>query len=199
MRILFVFCHPSPESFTAAVLATARQTVEGLGHETRTIDLYGEGFAPAMSREEWEGYHTPVTNEVPVAGHLAALRWAEAVFFVYPTWWYGQPAMLKGWLDRVLIPHGVFAMPEPGKPIRGLLKNITHIGALTTLGSPKWWWFTMGMPGRRVLLTGLRVLCHPRCKTLWIGLHQMDSVSDSRRRDHLKKIAFRVQRFIRPS
>ena len=110
-----------------------------------------------MTLEEWQGYHTPVSNEAPVGTHLTALRWAEALFFVYPTWWYGQPAMLKGWLDRVMIPHGIFAMPEPGKPIRGLLTNIQRVGVLSTLGSPKWWWLLMGVPGRRIILTGIRV------------------------------------------
>ncbi|MGL4323623.1 MAG: NAD(P)H-dependent oxidoreductase [Beijerinckiaceae bacterium] len=199
MRVLIVFCHPSQTSFTAAVLQKALETFHAQGHETRIIDLYRENFQPAMTLEEWQGYHTPVSNEVPVAAHLAALRWAEALFFVYPTWWYGQPAMLKGWLDRVMIPHGIFAMPEPGKPIRGLLTNIQRVGVLSTLGSPKWWWLLMGVPGRRIILTGIRVLCHAKCKTMWMGLHRMDSVAEQDRSRHLEKVSRRLQSFMRVS
>ncbi|WP_227651267.1 NAD(P)H-dependent oxidoreductase, partial [Klebsiella pneumoniae] len=64
----------------------------------RVLDLHAEGFDPVMSVEERRAYHTPGINEQPVAGHLQALRWCEALLFVYPTWWYGLPAMLKGWL-----------------------------------------------------------------------------------------------------
>lgn len=199
MRVLIIYCHPSTTSFTAAVLAQTLATLHAANHETEVIDLYRQGFNPVMGLQEWQGYHTPGENEKPVADHLAALRRADGLLFIYPTWWYGQPAMLKGWLDRVLLPHGVFAMPEPGKPIRGLLQNITRIGVLTTLGSPKWWWFMMGMPGRRIILTGIRVLCHPKCRTTFVGLHEMDSVSAEKRGDHLKKVRQRLQTFMRMS
>lgn len=199
MRVLIVYCHPSPASFTAAILQQACRALADMGHETEIIDLYAEGFNPAMSLSEWQGYHTPVENEKPVAAHLAALRRADALLFVYPTWWYGQPAMLKGWLDRVLVPHGTFAMPEPGKPIRGLLPNITRLAVLTTLGSPKWWWFLMGMPGRRILLTGVRMICHRRCRTAFLGLHQMDSVTAAQRKQHLEKVTDRLRTFMRLS
>jgi NAD(P)H dehydrogenase (quinone) len=134
-------------------------------------------------------YHTPGLNEEAVADHLAALRWCEALVFVYPTWWYGPPAMLKGWLDRVWVPHATFEMPEPRKPIGRVLTNIRVIAAVSTLGSPWWWWkLGMGEPGRRMLLRGLSVLCAPRCRTTWLALHQMDSVSETKRKRFLDKV-----------
>ncbi len=155
MKTLVVHCHPSPASFTAAVRDRVLKGLAAAGHEVRLIDLYGEGFDPVMSRQEREDYHTAGLNEQPVAEHLAALRWCEALVLVYPTWWYGQPAMLKGWLDRVWVPHATFRMPEPGKPIGRILTNIRFIAAVSTLGSPWWWWtLAMGEPGRRILLRG---------------------------------------------
>jgi putative NADPH-quinone reductase len=145
-----------------------------------------------MSREERAGYHTPGENARPVAGHLDRLKRAEALIFVYPTWWYAQPAMLKGWLDRVLIPHETFAMPEPGRPIRGLLPNIRLVGVITTLGAPKLWWWLMGLPGRRILLTGIRVLCAPSCRTFWLGLHSIDSAGEGERKAFLGRVNQRL-------
>ncbi len=108
---------------------------------------------------------------------------------VYPTWWYGQPAMLKGWLDRVWVPHATFRMPEPGKPIGRILTNIRFIAAVSTLGSPWWWWtLAMGEPGRRILLRGLSVLCAPGCRTKWLALHRMDSASEAERTRFLAKV-----------
>jgi NAD(P)H dehydrogenase (quinone) len=194
MRILIVYCHPCAESFTAAVRDTAMQTLTQRGHETRLIDLYAMGFDPVLSAEHRRAYHTPGENERAIADHLEALRWCEGLIFIYPTWWYGQPAMLKGWLDRVWVPYATFGMPEPGKPISRVLTNIRLIGAISTLGSPKWWWWVMGAPGRRTLLTGLSVLCAPRCRTFWLGLHRMDSCSPADLDGFLTKIRRRLER-----
>jgi putative NADPH-quinone reductase len=102
--------------------------------------------------------------------------------------------MLKGWLDRVWVPYATFGMPEPGKPISRVLTNIRLIGAISTLGSPKWWWWVMGAPGRRTLLTGLSVLCAPRCRTFWLGLHRMDSRSPADLDSFLARIRERLRR-----
>jgi NAD(P)H dehydrogenase (quinone) len=189
MRALVVYCHPQPESFTAAVRDRVLAGLAAGGHEARVLDLYAMGFDPVLSRQGRADYHTPGLNEEDVGGHLAALRWCEALIFVYPTWWYGPPAMLKGWLDRVWVPHATFEMPRPMKPIGRVLTNIRVVAAVSTLGSPWWWWKVgMGEPGRRILLRGLSVLCAPGCKTIWLALHQMDSVPEAKRIGFLKRV-----------
>jgi len=189
MKTLVVYCHPSSESFTAAIRDRVLSGLAAAGHETRLLDLYASGFDPVLSRQERADYHTPGLNEREVGEHLAELRWCEALVFVYPTWWYGPPAMLKGWIDRVWVPHATFRMPEPGRPIGRVLTNIRLVAAVSTLGSPWWWWrLVMGEPGRRILLRGLSVLCAPRCRTLWLALHGIDGASDAQRRRFLGKV-----------
>ncbi len=194
MRVLIVYCHPCSESFSAALRDASLEALGEAGHETRLFDLYAMGFDPVLTAEQRRAYHEPGDNERSVEEHLDALRWCEALIFVYPTWWYGPPAMLKGWLDRVWVPFATFGMPEKGKPITRVLTNIRVIGAISTLGSPKWWWWIMGAPGRRTLLTGLSVLCAPRCRTFWLALHQMDSQTPPRRAAFLGKVRARLQR-----
>lgn len=194
MRVLVVYCHPCAESFNAAVLAASLQELAAAGHESRLIDLYADGFDPVLSAQERRDYHTPGLNEAGVTPHLEALRWCEALIFIYPTWWYGPPAMLKGWLDRVWVPYATFGMPEKGKPITRVLTNIRWIGAISTLGSPKWWWWIMGAPGRRTLLTGLSVLCARGCRTFWLGLHEMDSRGPSDRAAFIDAVQKRLRR-----
>lgn len=189
MRVLLVHCHPVPESFGAALRDAALTALSDKGHEVRLTDLYAEGFDPVMGADERRAYHDARANEVPVAAHLENLRWCEGLVFVYPTWWYGPPAMLKGWLDRVWIPHATFTMPEPGKPIGRVLTNIRLIGAISTLGSPWWWWrFAMGEPGRRILIRGLRPLVALQCETFWLALHEMDSAGPEKRAAFLEKV-----------
>lgn len=194
MRVLVVYCHPLEDSFVAAVRDAALAQLQADGHEVRLLDLYAMGFDPVLSAQARRDYHTPALNERGVEEHLGSLRWCEGLLFIYPTWWYGQPAMLKGWLDRVWLPHATFTMPEHGKPIGPMLTNIRLIGAISTLGSPKWWWWLMGMPGRRTLLTGLRVLCAPRCKTFWVSLHNMDNTSAEARGEFLVRVRERLSR-----
>lgn len=197
MRVLVVYAHPCEESFSAAVRDRTVATLTRCGHEVRLLDLYAMGFDPVMSAGERRGYHMPVENERPVADHLAHLRWCEALLFVYPTWWYGQPAMLKGWLERVWVPHATFRLPEPGKPIARTMTNIRVVGAVSTLGSPRWWWWVMGAPGRRTLLTGIAVLCAPGCRTFWLAHHRMDSSTPQSRAAFLERVARRLPSLLR--
>ncbi|MCZ8259307.1 MAG: NAD(P)H-dependent oxidoreductase [Beijerinckiaceae bacterium] len=188
MKILLVYCHPRKGSFTEAARDTAIAALQGAGHEVDLLDLYAEGFNPVMSDAERAGYHKRGENRVPVASHLDRVKAAEGLFFVYPTWWYAQPAMLKGWLERVLIPHETFTMPEGNQPIRGLMRNIRLLVVVTSLGSPKWWWWLVGRPGQRILLSGIRVLCHPKCRTIWLALHRIDGVGEDARKAHLHRV-----------
>jgi NAD(P)H dehydrogenase (quinone) len=188
MRVLVVYCHPDPESFTAAVRDEALRGLSAGGHESRVIDLYGEGFNPVLSLEQHQAYEIAGSNEAGVRTHLEHLRWAEALVFVYPTWWYGQPAMLKGWLDRVWVPHATFTLPEGNAPIARVMTNIRHIVAATTLGSPGWWWRVVGEPGRKVLLRGIAALCHPRVKRTWLALHRIDSARATERDMYLARV-----------
>jgi NAD(P)H dehydrogenase (quinone) len=194
MKVALVYCHPCEASFNAAVRDEALGALRSAGHEVQLIDLYAMGFDPVLTAAQRRDYHTPGVNEAGVEEHLAALRWCEALIFIYPTWWYGLPAMLKGWLDRVWLPHATFSMPEGNKPIGRVLTNIRLIGAISTLGSPKWWWWLMGAPGRRTLLTGLSVLCAPRCRTFWLGLHRMDNVDLAGRKAFLGKVRAKLVR-----
>ncbi|MCZ8374462.1 MAG: NAD(P)H-dependent oxidoreductase [Beijerinckiaceae bacterium] len=188
MKILLVYCHPRKASFTEAARDTAIAALQGAGHEVDLLDLYAEGFNPVMSEAERAGYHTRGENRLPVADHLDRVKAAEGLVFVYPTWWYAQPAMLKGWLERVLIPHETFTMPEGNQPIRGLMQNIRLLAVVTSLGSPKWWWWLVGRPGQRILLSGIRVLCHPKCRTIWLALHRIDVVGEEARKAHLERV-----------
>ena len=195
VKLLVVYCHPVPDSFSAVLRDTVVESAEGRGHEVRVIDLYAEAFDPVMSEQERLGYHTAGTNEVPVRAHLERLRWCTGLIFVYPTWWYGQPAMLKGWIDRVWVPHATFTLPTDKIEWTPHLTNIRLMGVVTTLGSP-WWWWTVGMgaPGRKVILRSLRLCCHRRCRTFWLGLHRMDSTTAEQRHAFVEKVRRRMRR-----
>ena len=197
MRALVVYCHPRPDSFTAAVRDRILEKLTAVGAEIRVQDLYGAGFDPVLSAGEHRDYEDEAINQIPVAAEIADLTWCDTLIFVYPTWWYGLPAMLKGWLDRVLVPGVAFLMPdEANADIRPGLGHITRLGVFTTCGAS--WWLTrmIGAPGRRTILRGVRLLCAKRCKTVYAAHYLMDSSTPASRAAHLESVARKLDGFL---
>src|SRR6056297_94979 len=128
MRALVIYCHPREGSFTAAVRDVVLSRLAAAGAEARLRDLYAEGFEPVLTGAEWTGYLDSPANVAPVARDVDDLRWADTLIFVYPTWWYGLPAMLKGWLDRAMLPDVAFLMPDAEHT--DIRPGLTHIGRL---------------------------------------------------------------------
>lgn len=190
MRLLVVFCHPDPDSFGAAIHRTACDALRAAGHELRIIDLYAEGFDPVFTRDEKRTYLTDTAQNIAgVASHVEALRWAEGWVAIYPTWFYGLPAMLKGWLDRVWLPGVTFQVATAKKrTIRGELQNIRRFIGITTSGSPWWWLRVIGDPGRSLLMKGLRPLYARGCRMTWLQLHDMNHVTAADREAFLAKV-----------
>lgn len=194
MRLLVVHAHPVPESFGTALFRATVEAAEAAGHEVRTIDLHAEGFDPVMGAEERRAYDGAGEPEDPVLRrHVDHLRWAEGIVLVYPTWWYSQPAMLKGWLDRVWRPGVAFHLGPEG--LRPGLTQVRLLGVVTTLGSSRWLWTAvMGAPGRKVILRGLRVCTGWRTRTFWLGLHGIDTATQGQRERFLARVRARIAR-----
>lgn len=197
MRALVIYCHPSSGSFTAAVRDVVLDRLAQRGAELRLHDLYARGFQPVLTRAEWEGYQDCSANRAPVATEVADLLWCDTLIFVYPTWWYGLPAMLKGWLERVMLPNVAFVMPTTANAtIRPGLTHVTRLGVFTTCGAS--WWLTrlVGAPGRRTILRGLRLICAPRCRTVFAAHYLMDSSTPASRARHLVRVRRKADRFL---
>jgi NAD(P)H dehydrogenase (quinone) len=132
MHVLMIACHPRADSYSAALRDAARAALEAAGHTVRLRDLHADGFVPVMSAAEHRVTNTPGANEAFITQEADDLRWAEALVLVYPTWWYGMPAMLKGWFDRVWLPGVAFRIGAGA--IEPLLTNIRRIAVVTTYG-----------------------------------------------------------------
>jgi len=196
MRIHLVHAHPVPESFNAACRDAAVAALERAGHEIDLLDLYAEGFEPVLSAEERRVYHDIGPNVATVEDYVVRLRACDALVLVFPTWWYGMPAILKGWFDRVWAPGVSFTLPEGGGPIRPALTNIRKLGVVTSTGAPKW--FTrlyMREPVKRVVLRGLKTLCAPKADHVWLCHYGMDASTDDSRKAFLTEIKDRFARF----
>ena len=136
MNALVVYCHPVEGSFCSAMRDAAITGLRAAGHIVNVIDLAAEQFNPVMSTSEWKMY-AESSGKIPVGleRDVSLVKSAEIIVFVYPTWWGGLPAQLKGWIERVMLPGTAFVFNEKNK-VRPGLRNIRRIHIASTFGSP---------------------------------------------------------------
>jgi len=123
MNVLIVHAHPEPKSFNGALTSTAVKFLKGRGHKVQVSDLYTMKFYPVCDRrnfisvsnsdyfkqQEEEIYaskHNGFTSEI--VGEIEKLEWCDFLILQFPLWWFGLPAILKGWADRVLVMGRVY-------------------------------------------------------------------------------------------
>jgi len=127
MNILLILAHPDPKSFNHAIAAEARSTLEECGHTVVFHDLHAEGFEPALPAGE-----IPRNAALPpeIARHCAEAAMADGIIIVHPNWWGMPPALLTGWVDRIMRPDVAYRFIEgdtgEGVPV-GLLKARTAL------------------------------------------------------------------------
>jgi putative NADPH-quinone reductase len=157
------------------------------------LDLYRCGFRPEMTLAEHRAYPgaSPVLDPI-VARHVDMLLDAETLAFVYPTWWSGLPAMLKGWLEKTMVPGVAFEFDDRGR-VKPALANVRRIIGVTSYGSPLWKMTLVGDGGRRTLLRALRLNVPHRVDRIWLGIHSLDTSSPQQRADFVHRVDERLR------
>ncbi len=122
MKITVILAHPDKKSFNNAVAEEVVDTLKTNGHEVAFHDLYREEFPPVLPAEE-----IPRGADLPqiIQRHCSEITNAEGIVIVHPNWWGQPPAILKGWIDRVLRPGVAYTFAEGDKgdgEMIGLLK-----------------------------------------------------------------------------
>lgn len=126
---LIIYAHPNPSSFNHSIL----QAVVDVGPKDAVVvrDLYQQGFLPSL---DWPEFQASLQQHYAqdIAKEQAYIKQAEVITLIYPLWWMGFPAILKGYLDRVLA-YGFAYRDENGKSI-GLLQG-KKVQQFVTLGN----------------------------------------------------------------
>lgn len=123
MHVFIVHCHPEANSFNTTLTAIAKEQFETQGHNVSITDLYAQGFNPVEGPQHYPQrqdsvYFSALTEQRSASehGHLPAdvaqeisrLEKADLIIFQFPLWWHAQPAILKGWFDRVFVYGGLY-------------------------------------------------------------------------------------------
>ena len=145
MDVLLVVAHPEPRSFNGALTEVAVETLASEGHRVVVSDLYAMGFKAVAAADDFvdradaerfrldhEQAHAQATGALApdVAAEQEKVRAAELLVLQFPMWWFGMPAILKGWVDRVFA-RG-FAYSPGRKYDTGLLAGRTALVSVTT-------------------------------------------------------------------
>lgn len=183
-----MYCHPSEASITAAARDRALSGLRASGHDVRVTDLYVDRFVPELSAWERTNQLAPPDAKPAIAPYVANLRWCDTLVLIYPTWWGGQPAMLKGWIDRVWAAGVAYELPAGTTRIRPALRNIRRIVAITTHGSTKFINALEGESGKRVVTRSVRLMCARTARTKWIALYDIDRSTSAQRAAYLARV-----------
>ena len=172
MRVMVVYAHPVEESFNAAIHRVVVETLRGRGHEVDDCDLYAESFPAIMGREDRLLYHDIPANRALAKPWIERLEAAEALVLVFPTWVFGPPAILKGFLEKVFVPGVAFQLID-GK-VRGALRHLKRVGGVSTYGGTRWRALLAGDPPRKIFSRVLRAYVGPAVPVSFLGCYDMN-------------------------
>lgn len=185
MRALVVYSHPVEGSLCSAIRDAAVRGLKSAGHDVTVFDLAADGFDPVMPLHEWETYmNREMVDDPALLRYIDVVLQSEIMVFVYPTWWSGLPAQLKGWLERVLVAGVAFRFNASDR-VRPGLTQLRRIHVISTFGSPKLYVRIVNDNGRRILTRALRLCGTHRIHTSHQGLYSLDTSTDESRKNFL--------------
>ena len=179
MRVLYIYCHPLPESFHAGLRVEALAGLAAAGHDVDLLDLYAEGFDPVLTERGRRHYHDTTVNQQGLEPYIARLRAADALVIQFPTWCFGAPAMLKGFFDRLLMPGVAFDISDPSR-VRAALRNVKRVVGVVTYGRPYYMVWYMADPPRKLVTRYIRWLTGG-AKADYHALYHMNVASAAQR------------------
>lgn len=209
MKVFVLYWHPEPQSFNRAMFRTACETLAGAGHEVKTSDLHEMRFDPVSSRKSFvtvkdpnffkqqseEMYATEMNGfSAEIESEMQKIEWCDLMIWQFPLWWFGLPAVLKGWVDRVFTKGRVYG----GNQIyeTGVFRGKRALLSLTTGGPEKVY--------RKGAFNGdIAGILRPIHRGIlqFIGFEVMapqivygaDRITDEQRKQHLTTYAMRLQ------
>jgi len=120
MKALVVYAHPNPKSFNHSILETLVEGLKNKGNEVEVRDLYALEFNPILTARDLAAIHEGKTPAA-IRTEQEFIEKADVLFFVYPIWWSGMPAILKGYIDKIFAYN--FAYRFGQQAAEGLLKD----------------------------------------------------------------------------
>jgi NAD(P)H dehydrogenase (quinone) len=186
MRVLVVFAHPTRSSFCGSILSAVLDELGAAGHEVELLDLYRENFDPVLPEQEWRAYEQETVPSIQ--SYVEQLRRNDGLVWIFPTWNYGLPAILKGYVDRVWKPNVAFRIDAARRVHFDQFENLKFFIVATTFGA-SWLVNTWcGNPGKRAVANGLRRHFPRSSRFAWLPMYNLDKPSSHRMERYLTRV-----------
>lgn len=189
-RFLVIHAHPLQDSLAAGLRDAVVEGLESSGHEVDAIDLYAEGFQSHLSAEERAAFVRPgYAPPDDVAGYCERVRAASGIVVVFPQWWVGMPAILKGFFDRVFAPGVAFDADHERGGFVPRLDGLRSFHVVTTVGSP-WWVMELVMrnPVRRQIKTGIVSFCARKATFRMLCMYGLNTATRERCEKFVRRV-----------
>lgn len=195
MNFLIVFNHPFEGSYCNAVLQAVKEGLEISKHSIDIIHLDNEQFNPVMSAEDLKSFRDKKPIDPQVIAYKERLEKADHLVFIFPIWWELMPALMKGFIDKVIFPGLAYDYAnEKHTRMKPLLNNIKGITVITTMNTPRCiyrWIF--GNAIQKALLRGVFWKLGYKNRK-WISFSRVKTVSAKQREKWLKEITVKFSK-----
>ncbi|MBK7213868.1 MAG: NAD(P)H-dependent oxidoreductase [Bacteroidales bacterium] len=189
MNVVIVFNHPYEGSYCNAVLDSVIRGLQQAKHDTDIIHLDKDRFNPVMTARDLKAFRDKQPIDQKVIEYKIRLERADYLVFIFPIWWELMPAMMKGFIDKVIFPGIAYDYAEGSNTrMKPLLTNIKGITVITTMNTPRILYrIVFGNPIQKALMIGtFWKLGYKNRK--WISLNMVKQVSVEKRKSWLIKI-----------
>ncbi|WP_300561958.1 NAD(P)H-dependent oxidoreductase [Companilactobacillus sp.] len=188
MNTLVVYCHPYEGSFCHAILQHLELGAKNAGKQLDVIDLYKDNFNPVMSGRDLLGFVKHQAVDDQAIEYADKLKKADHLILVFPIWWELMPAMMKGFIDKVIFPGQTYEYTKSGLGMISSLPNLKSTTVITTMNTPKLLYkFRYGNAVKKALINGtLKKGGFKHVK--WRSFNMVKMVSDKKRGSWLNSV-----------
>ncbi|MBU3134233.1 NAD(P)H-dependent oxidoreductase [Clostridium gasigenes] len=189
MKTTIILAHPWHGSFNKAIMDTTVEQFKKMKKEYQIIDLNKENFDPVLREEELSLYSKGEFKDDLVKKYQMMLKDSDELVFIFPIWWFDLPAILKGFIDKVMLKN--YAYIEGKYGLKGLLTNIKVTTVITTSEVPTWYLkYLVGNPIKRSFIQGtLKGIGIKNVK--WLNSSYTTSGTDKMKKSFLNKVLVR--------
>lgn len=199
MKVTIVYNHPYEKSFNNAILQTTVKALESINCEPTVINLDKENFNPVMTSEDLLAFVKHKQIDEQTKKYTKILEKSDHLILIFPIWWELMPAMMKGFIDKVVFPGSFYEYNSNGLTMNKKMKNIKTITIITTMNTPKIVYrFFFGNAIKKALINGtFKKTGYENSK--WISFNMVKQASDNKRRKWLENLEHKIIKRIKNS
>lgn len=190
MKFLIVFNHPYEGSYCNAIMNSVIVGIEKRGDTAEIINLDKDRFNPVVTKEFLNSYRNGIINDPDVLKYQEKIKTSDYLVFIYPIWWEAMPALMKGWIDKIITKGFAFDVDKSGSfpKFYPLLNHLKGVILITTMDSPGILYrLLFGNAVKKIFLNGTFRKIGVK-NTKWISFDRINSVTDKKRKERLNYV-----------